>query len=106
MIKEEINGSGGDHTDHASGKIGTNVGSGFDFTTELFLLLAADDGPLHAAGTPGAAGTDVDFFGKPRGAALPEAGPFQHVSGKTTRFQLWPPGHGGAVPVPKPPAPR
>lgn len=47
---------GGDAVD----KVGTNVGSRFNFTTELFLDVTADDGPTHAAGRTGGPGTDVD----------------------------------------------
>ena len=92
--------------DGDTGKIVSDAGSRWNFTTELFLEIAADAAPTTAAGEAGGLGTDVDFFGRPRaaGAAGSEAGPFQNVSGATTRYRLWPPG-GGPV-VPPPPGPH
>jgi hypothetical protein len=82
----------------ADGHASPNDGSRWNFTTELFLDVTADDAPTAAAGKAGGPGTDVDFFGRPRaGSGAEEAGPFQNVSGATTRYQLWPPGGGGAV---------
>ena len=81
----------------ADGHASPNDGSRWNFTTELFLDVTADDAPTAAAGKAGGPGTDVDFFGRLRaGSGAEEAGPFQNVSGATTRYQLWPPG-GGAV---------
>ena len=86
-----------------SGQISrTNAGSRWDFTTELFLDVAADAAPTTAAGKAGGPGTDVDFFGRPRAAGTVEAGPFPNISGATTRYRLWPPG-GGALTPPQPP---
>ena len=92
--------------DGDTGKIGSDAGSRWNFTTELFLEIAADAAPTTAAGEAGGPGTDVDFFGRPRaaGAAGSEAGPFQNVSGAKARYRLWPPG-GGAV-APPPPGPH
>ena len=92
--------------DDDSGAVEVNIGSRWNFTTELFVELAADAAPTSATGRAGGPGTDVDFFGRPRAAAgALEAGPFQNVSGKTMRYQLWPPG-GEAVAPPPPRPPR
>jgi len=77
----------------ASGHASPTAGSRWNFSTELFLEVTADAAPTTAAGKVGGPGTDVDFFGRPRAAigGVAEAGPFQNVSGATTRYQLWPP---------------
>lgn len=89
--------------DNATKHVSSDNGAIWTFASELYLDIASDDAPLHAASPAGSPGTDTDFFGKPRAASLVEAGPFANISGGTARMQLWPPGGGR---VPRPPMPK
>ena len=77
--------------DDLNGSTSVDAGSRWNFSSELHLVLASDQGPTAAAGQAGGPGTDVDFFGEARAAGPVQAGPFANVAGRTVKLQLWPP---------------